>query len=232
MFIVGLTGGLASGKSTVLSVFRENGIPVVDADEVAMEVLAPGTSGCRALVDAFGDEVLQPTGIVNRTVLGELIFDNYEKRQTLNSITFPRIQRAMIKRALWHLLMGHRYIVMEVPLLFESGNMLGFFHKIITVSCDYEQQLERLMKRNDLLIEAARIRIECQLPLEYKIQRSNFIVDNSGDVETTRRQAESIIRLLERSKFTLYFRAMVLVSFISIVFGFGYVVNNMIASGN
>ncbi|KPI91850.1 Dephospho-CoA kinase domain-containing protein [Papilio xuthus] len=185
MFIVGLTGGLATGKSTVLSIFRDNNIAVIDADEVARK-----------------EEVLYPDGKVNRLKLGEIVFDDIEKRRKLNAITHPRIQKAMMSMAMMYFFSGHKYIVMEVPLLFETGKMLAFMHKIITVICEDHQQLERLCKRNDFSEVVARKRISCQMPLEQKVARSHFVIDNSGNIESTVKQTESIIKVLHRSKFT------------------------------
>ncbi|RVE44761.1 hypothetical protein evm_010560 [Chilo suppressalis] len=202
MFIVGLTGGLATGKSTVLAIFRENGIAVIDADEVARKVLEPGTTAWKELRSFFGDEVLGSDGKVNRLRLGEIVFDDIEKRRKLNAITHPRIQSAMMKMAVSYFFSGHRYIVMEVPLLFETGKMLTFMHKIITVVCEDYQQLERLCKRNDFSEIVAKKRINCQMPLEDKVAKSHFVIDNSGDFSATRQQTESIIRTLRRSKFT------------------------------
>ncbi|KAL4717767.1 hypothetical protein ACJJTC_000916 [Scirpophaga incertulas] len=228
MFIVGLTGGLATGKSTVLSIFRENGIAVIDADEVARKVLEPGTKAWKELRDFFGDEVLGHDGKVNRIRLGEIVFDNIEKRKKLNAITHPRIQSAMMKMAMSYFFSGHRYIVMEVPLLFETGKMLTFMHKIITVVCEDYQQLERLCKRNDFSEIVAKKRINCQMPLEDKVAKSHFVIDNSGNVDNTRHQTECIIKVLRRSKFTWYFRAILFITFLSVVFGVSHMVSNVI----
>ncbi|CAG4942298.1 unnamed protein product [Colias eurytheme] len=219
MFIVGLTGGLATGKSTVLSIFRENGIAVIDADEIARKVLEPGTKAWKEVKQYFGDEVLNPDGKVNRLKLGEIVFNDRDKRMKLNSITHPRIQSSMMRMAFNYFFTGHSYIVMEVPLLFETGKMLTFMHKIITVVCEDHQQLERLCKRNDFAENVAKKRISCQMPLERKVAKSHFVIDNSGDILTTRQQTESIIRLLKHSKFTWYFRAIILIAILSVFFG-------------
>ncbi|XP_059059841.1 dephospho-CoA kinase domain-containing protein [Achroia grisella] len=230
MFIVGLTGGLATGKSTVLAIFRDNGIAVIDADEVAKKVLEPGTKAWKELRKYFGDEVLYRDGKVNRVRLGEIVFDNIEKRRKLNAITHPRIQSAMMKMAVTYFFSGHRYIVMEVPLLFETGKMLTFMHKIITVVCEDHQQLERLCKRSDFTEVVAKKRINCQMPLEQKVAKSDFVIDNSGDMLNTRYQTESIIRVLKRSKFTWYFRALFYIGFLSLLFGVAHIVSNFIYS--
>ncbi|XP_053623906.1 dephospho-CoA kinase domain-containing protein [Plodia interpunctella] len=232
MFIVGLTGGLATGKSTVLSIFRENGIAVIDADEVARKVLEPGTKGWIELRQFFGDEVLSSDGKVNRARLGEIIFDDIEKRRKLNAITHPRIQSAMMKMAISYFFSGHKYIVMEVPLLFETGKMLTFMHKIITVVCEDHQQLERLCKRSDFSEVVARKRINTQMPLEHKVAKSHFVIDNSGDFSNTRQQTESIIRTLRRSKFTWYFRVIFFITLLSVLFGIAHITSNFVLDGN
>ncbi|XP_022121200.1 dephospho-CoA kinase domain-containing protein [Pieris rapae] len=219
MFIVGLTGGLATGKSTVLSIFRENGIAVIDADDIAKKVLEPGTIAWKEVKECFGDEVISDDGKVDRLVLGNIVFNDKDKRMKLNAITHPRIQSAMMKMAFRYFFSGHRYIVMEVPLLFETGKMLRFMHKIITVVCDIDQQISRLCERNDFSETVAMTRIKCQMPLEEKVAKSDFVIDNSGDISATRQQTESIIRLLKRSKFTWYFRAIILISSLSFLFG-------------
>ncbi|CAK1588338.1 unnamed protein product [Parnassius mnemosyne] len=230
MFIVGLTGGLATGKSTVLSIFRDNDIAVIDADEVARKVLEPGTKAWKELRQYFGEGLLYPDGKVNRLKLGEIVFDDIEKRRKLNAITHPRIQRAMMSMAIMYFFSGHKYIVMEVPLLFETGKMLTFMHKIITVVCEDHQQLERLCKRNDLSEVVAKKRISCQMPLEQKVARSHFVIDNSGDIASTVHQTECIIRLLRRSKFTWYFRVIILIGFLSIAFGAANIISNLFSN--
>lgn len=109
--------------------------PIVNIHKntLSFSVLEPGTQAWRELKALFGDDVLQADGKVNRSALGEIVFDDIEKRRTLNAITHPRIQSAMMKMAISYFFSGHRYIVMEVPLLFETGKLLGFMHKIITV---------------------------------------------------------------------------------------------------
>ncbi|XP_046977015.1 dephospho-CoA kinase [Vanessa cardui] len=227
MFIVGLTGGLATGKSTVLSIFRDNGIAVIDADEVARKVLEPGTSAWKEVKSYFGVNVLYPDGKINRLKLGEVIFDDIEKRRKLNAITHPRIQRAMMMMALKYFFSAHKYIVMEVPLLFETGKMLNYMHKIITVICEDHQQIERLCKRNDFSEKVAIKRINTQMPLEQKVANSHFVINNSGDIENTKIQTLSIIKVLSRSKFTWYFRAIFGIAVLSIMFGMTHLACNL-----
>lgn len=199
MFIVGLTGGIASGKSTVANVFRENGVPVVDADAIAREVVEPGTAAWKKIKEEFGDEVLLPDGKLNREKLGEIIFANVDKRKKLNQWTHPEIHRTIMFEVLRHFLAGNRYVVLDLPLLFETGVMLSYIHKIICVSCTPEQQLERLMKRNTMSQRLAEQRISAQMSIEEKCEKAHYIIDNSSDIENTRKQAQRVIGILNES---------------------------------
>lgn len=222
MFIIGLTGGLATGKSTVLNIFKENGIAVIDADEVARQVIEPRTKAWYQLVEEFGEGILLPDGKVNREVLGAIIFDDIEKRKRLNAITHPRIQSTMIKMAISYFLNGYNYIVMELPLLFETGRMMHFMHKIITVSCNDDQQLERLCKRNVFTQDVAKKRIGSQMPLADKVAESHFVIDNSGTFQETRKQTECIIRVLNTYRIHWFIRAAVLLSVIGLSYMCSY----------
>lgn len=156
MFIVAITGGISTGKSTVANVFRKYDIPVIDADLIARQgvyncnilmakvslinsvlvvlVVEPGKPAWKKLKRAFGDEIFQENGELNREVLGKIIFDSAEKRAVLNGITHPDIHRTMYKEVIKYFVSGHNFIVMELPLLFETGIMLDYIHKIITVT--------------------------------------------------------------------------------------------------
>ncbi|KAK3918622.1 Dephospho-CoA kinase domain-containing protein [Frankliniella fusca] len=207
MFIVGLTGGIASGKSTVAAVFRENGIPVVDADAIAREVVEPGTKAWKKIKEVFGDEVLLPTGYLNREKLGEIIFSDINKRKLLNEWTHPEIHRTIMFEALKHFLSGNNYIVLDLPLLFESGVMLQYIHK----------QLERLMNRNSMSKTLAQQRIAAQMPLEEKCEKANYVIDNTNDLESTRKQAQVIVGILNDSwehwRIRLYIAVLAIVVF-------------------
>lgn len=134
MFIVGLTGGIATGKSTVCDVFREHGIPVIDADVAARKVVEPGRKAWHLIKKEFGDAVFHKDGQLNREILGEIIFDSVEKRRKLNEITHPEIYSEMFWAAVKCFFQGHQFIVMDLPLLFESGSMLDYLYKIIVVT--------------------------------------------------------------------------------------------------
>ncbi|CAD6228437.1 GSCOCG00012040001-RA-CDS [Cotesia congregata] len=217
MFIVGLTGGIATGKSSVCEIFREHGIPVVDADVAARRVVEPGKTAWSKIRKQFGDEVFDDDGYLDRSKLGDLIFNDIEKRRKLNAITHPEIYKELWWETLDYFFQGYPYIVMDLPLLFETGKMQNYLYKIIVVTCEEDQQLERLMKRSDIDEEKSKQRITSQMPLDKKIEQANFVIDNSGSREETKKQTIKIINLLNsykqhwRIRFTLGVFCVVLV---------------------
>ncbi|XP_004633891.1 dephospho-CoA kinase domain-containing protein isoform X1 [Octodon degus] len=199
MFLVGLTGGIASGKSSVLQVFQQLGCAVVDVDIIARRIVQPGRPAHRRIVEVFGTEVLLENGEINRKVLGDLIFKQPDQRQLLNAITHPEIHKEMMKETFKYFLQGHRYVILDIPLLFETKKLLRYMKHTIVVYCDRDTQLARLMKRNGLSLEDAEARIQAQLPLKDKVRMANHVLDNSGNWGDTRRQAILLHLRLERS---------------------------------
>ena len=159
MFIVGLTGGIATGKSSVAAIFREHGIPVIDADQVARKVVEPGKPAWQKIRKEFGPEVFLSTNKLNRAKLGNLIFNNVEKRKKLNAITHPHIYKEIYWQTFKYFLQGHPFIAMDLPLLFETGHMLNNLHKIIVVTCEEDLQLQRLMERTGFTEAKAKLRV-------------------------------------------------------------------------
>ncbi|XP_023713600.1 dephospho-CoA kinase domain-containing protein [Cryptotermes secundus] len=200
MFIVGVTGGIATGKSTVCDVFREYGIPVIDADVAARKVVEPGRKAWRLIKKEFGDAVFHKDGQLNREILGEIIFDSVEKRRKLNEITHPEIYSEMFWAAVKCFFQGHQFIVMDLPLLFESGSMLDYLYKIIVVTCEEDLQLQRLMERNSMSESKAKKRISAQMSLERKCEQAHFVVENSGTIQDTREQVLQILYILRSYK--------------------------------
>ncbi|XP_066905291.1 dephospho-CoA kinase domain-containing protein isoform X2 [Halyomorpha halys] len=189
MFIVGLTGGIGTGKSTVAQMIKDYDIPVLDADFYARKVVEPGKTAWKKIKNEFGGAVFHPSGEINREALGELIFQNKERRRKLNEITHPEIYREMAWAAIKCFFQGHQFIVMDLPLLFESGVMLNYIYKIIVVTCEEDLQVERLIERNRMTEARAKIRIATQMPLEKKAEAAHFVIENSGSLEDTREQA-------------------------------------------
>ncbi|OLE69234.1 MAG: dephospho-CoA kinase [Cyanobacteria bacterium 13_1_40CM_2_61_4] len=190
MLKVGLTGSIAVGKSFVLGVLKELGCHVLDADEVAREVVKPGTAGLRAVVEAFGDEGLRADGTLDRSKLGSIVFTDENKRRQINSILHPFIITAQdeeLRRLEREDPQG--IAVVDAALMIESGGYKRF-DKLIVVHCDPEIQLQRLMKRDKLSREDAERRINSQMPQEEKKRYADFLIDTSGPFESTRQQVE------------------------------------------
>lgn len=189
--VIGLTGGIASGKSTVSDLFKEYNIPVVDADMVAREVVEPGEPALASIVDTFGSDILLPDGSLDRQKLGGIIFRDQEKRQMLNNIVHPVVRERMTADR-DRLKTAHPAVVLDIPLLFE-GNQLHLVEKIVVVHVDPRVQLERLMQRNNLSEQEALDRINSQMSLAEKAARADAIIDNNGSREETRAQLEKLL---------------------------------------
>ena len=190
--IIGLTGSIASGKSTVSEILQEKGFPIVDADKIARQVVEPGTSVIKEIGEHFGDEVLNEDGSLNREKLGERIFKNEAERNKLNSIIHPAIRNEMIRQKEQWISRGADTVIMDIPLLFES-KLQSFVEKIIVVSVTPEIQKQRLIARNKLNELEAADRINSQLPMVEKEAGADAVIDNNGTIEETKMQVESIL---------------------------------------
>ncbi|KAK6634897.1 hypothetical protein RUM44_000144 [Polyplax serrata] len=206
MFFVGLTGGIASGKSTVTKMFIDSGLPVIDADTIARKVVEPGRKAWKEIRKEFGDAIFHEDGTLNRQKLGNIIFQDVEKRKRLTLITHPEIMREMIISAIKLGCHGHPFIILDIPLLFESGELVRLMHKIIVVNCNENLQIERLLSRNNLTMKAAKLRLSSQIPLDEKCQKADYVIDNSCTLDETREQVNKIIEDLKRSKYHLKIR--------------------------
>ncbi|KAI8498109.1 hypothetical protein Bbelb_240530 [Branchiostoma belcheri] len=189
MLLVGLTGSIATGKSTVSAMFKQLGVPVVDADQIAKDVVEPGMPTLKKIVAHFGPEILQEDGRLDRDRLGRIIFSDRQQRKVLNSLTHPAIHREMVWQVIKLFCQGHKYAILDIPLLFETGSKLHkYLYSTVVVSCDEETQLERLMARNDYAKEVAQKRMQAQMPLRNKIELADHIIENSGDLQFTKEQ--------------------------------------------
>ncbi|KAL6198158.1 hypothetical protein ACLB2K_027950 [Fragaria x ananassa] len=192
MRIVGLTGGISSGKSTVSNLFKAHDIPVVDADLVARDVLKKGTGGWKKVVSAFGQDILQPDGEVDRPKLGQIVFSNPEKRQLLNRLLAPYISSGIFWEIskLW--LKGFKVIVLDAPLLFEAKRD-RWTKPIIVVWVDPETQLKRLMLRDNTSEYDALNRINTQMSLDLKRDKADIVIDNTGSREDLEERFRSVL---------------------------------------
>ncbi len=175
---IGLTGNIACGKSTVARVLAQHGWTHIDTDQLAREVVAPGSEGLRRIVETFGPGVLSPTGELNREALGQVVFADAEKRRLLNAITHPAIARLTLER----MAAAPGHVVVSVPLLFEA-NMQGMFDEVWVVAASEDTQLGRIMARDGLPEDQARARMAAQAPLGPKMTAAHEVFHNNGSLD-------------------------------------------------
>ncbi len=192
MRVFGLTGGIGSGKSTVADLFRVEGIPVVDADRISRDISRPGTPAYEEIIRHFGRAILHPDGRIDRKLLGEIVFEEPDRRALLESITHPRIADG-IREAISGLeAQGHEVAVVEAALIHEIGRR-GTFQAVIGIRCDRETQIGRLTRRDGVSREAALRIVSSQMDPEEKARASDYVIDNSGDLEETRAQVRALV---------------------------------------
>ena len=191
MFKIGLTGGIASGKSTVLTYFKDKGIPYIDADIVAREVVEPGTEGLEAIVDAFGSNVLHDDGTLNREALGSIVFHNEEKRRQLNDCLKEHIRNRIMELTAHYELNRAAVLNYDIPLLIE-GDWYTMMDEVWLVYVNESTQIERLMSRNGFSKEDAMARIKSQMRLDDKRSYADIIIDNNGTPQALTAKLDTI----------------------------------------
>lgn len=190
MDLIGLTGGIATGKSTVAGMLRERGAIIVDSDQGARAVVEPGTPGFDQVVAEFGPQVVRD-GRLDRSRLGEIVFADSERRRRLEVIVHPLVRAWAAERVGEAAAAGASRVVLEIPLLYESARETGFAAVIVVYAPD-ELAIRRLIERNGLTEAQARARLAAQLPIEEKRRHATYVVDNSGDVASTRDQVDRL----------------------------------------
>ena len=195
-FVLGITGGIASGKSTVVTLFKEQGFPVVDGDIVASEVVEPDTEGLHALKKVFGSEIIKENGALDRKRLGTIVFQDEEQRNLLNR-TLDSFIRKEITKQTEEAKRVSPLVIVDIPLLYE-GKYEAMMDQVAVVYVTPEIQLQRLMMRNDFSEKEALERINSQLSLEEKRKRADAVIDNCSSKETTQRQ---VLDWLKKNKF-------------------------------
>jgi dephospho-CoA kinase len=188
--LIGLTGGVGSGKSTVAGILRDLGATVIDADEATHAVYEPGTAGFDAVVLEFGPDFVRD-GQIDRRLLGGLVFADEEARQRLNGIVHPLVRDWMAARTAEAAVAGADIVVQDVPLLYENG-LEDLFSSVVLVYVPEDLQVERLVQGRGLSEDRARAVIAAQMPIDEKRRRAHHVIDNSGTPEQTRRQVEEI----------------------------------------
>lgn len=194
--MVGLTGGIASGKSTASRMFTELGAYVIDADKIARAVVEPGEPALDAIRSAFGEEVIASDGSLDRERLGQIVFADPSARARLGQITHPRIAQAMMEEASAAEEAGHAWVIYDAALIVEN-NLHAGLAALIVVSLDPEVQLQRLLARDGFTLEQARARVDSQLPLADKVAVADYVIDNSGSLEATEARVTELYQKID-----------------------------------
>ncbi|MBK5296151.1 MAG: dephospho-CoA kinase [Vicinamibacteria bacterium] len=195
MVRVALTGGIATGKSTVVGLLQARDIPTIDADVLARDLVAPGSPGLGAVVERFGEGVLDSQGALDRKALAALVFNDPEARRDLERIVHPGVYAA-IGHWFGGLPSQTRYAVADIPLLFESGHRLDF-DRIVVVACPPDEQLRRVMTRNGVSESDARARLDAQWPIAQKVALADDVIWTTGTRAETERQVDELVRRLK-----------------------------------
>lgn len=190
--MIGLTGSIGTGKSTIAKRLKELNIPVVDADVIAREIVEPKSVAYEKIVAAFGEDILHEDGTLNRGALGSIVFSDDAKRKLLNKITHPEIRKEMIKQRDEQIKAKVACVVLDIPLLFES-KLTHFVDKILVVAVDSETQLKRILARDDSSEEEAKQRIASQIPIDQKVEQADAVIDNNGSVQESYHQLSQIL---------------------------------------
>ena len=196
MKLVGLTGGIASGKSTVAKILERLGAAIVNADVLSREVVEPGQDAWKDIVATFGPDVLQPDQTLDRQKLRNLIFNNPDARKQLEAIIHPRVRALAEQRIREHTAAGFAVVVYEVPLLFE-GNIHEWLRPVILVGCDVDVQRQRLEQRDQLDSATAQKHIDAQMSLEDKRRLADYVIENNGTLADLERQVREVLTRIQ-----------------------------------
>jgi dephospho-CoA kinase len=196
--VIGLTGGIATGKSTVSAILKNAGAVIIDADQIARRVVKKNLPAYRQILAHFGESVLLPDGEINRAALGNLIFNDSRKKQLLNSIVHPHVRKET-DRQLRHIAKKNpnALVILDIPLLLEAG-MREDLSEVIVVYAPEHIQIKRLMERDHISQADALARIRSQMPIEKKKRLATMVIDNSGPIEYTRKQTLEILQRLKQ----------------------------------
>lgn len=190
--ILGLTGGIATGKSTVSEMIRDCDIPVIDADDISRAVVAPGEEALEKIKIHFGNDVIRTDGTLDREKLGDIIFSSPEEREVLNQIVHPAVRMRMKEIAESKKRAGYQLIVMDIPLLIEN-NLFHLVDETVVVYAPPDLQRSRLMARNGYNENEAGKRIAAQMPIDEKCSYADHIIDNSGSLSNTKAQVAQLL---------------------------------------
>jgi dephospho-CoA kinase len=194
--LVGLTGGIASGKSTVAAILRRLGASIVNADELSREVVQPGQDAWNEITKSFGSDILQEDMTLDRKKLRKIVFDNPEARKKLEAIIHPRVRALAEKRISELAASGSSVIVYEVPLLFEAQIHL-WLRPVILVACNIDTQKKRLLERDHLTKPEAQQHLDAQMSLEEKRKLADYIIENDGAMEDLEQQVRTVLQKIQ-----------------------------------
>lgn len=198
MLIVGLTGGVASGKTAISQVLKAEGAYIIDADQIARELVQPQKPAWSELIGAFGKEILQEDGSIHRKKLADKVFVDPKKRKLLNQILHPRIKEEMDRRTKE---IGQKdpqaIVVIDAPLIIELGNQRDM-DKLIVVASTQTQQIKRLKERDGVSPEAALRIISSQMPVEEKVKLADYVIRNEGSIEEAKKRAKEVFKELRK----------------------------------
>ena len=196
--VVGLTGGIASGKSTVSDILEKLGAPLIDFDLIARQVVEPGSHGLETIVNYFGKQILAENGTLDRKKLSKIVFQDFKKRKKLESFTHPPIYKEFFKQIDTIAKKDPDAVIqVSIPLLIEQ-NMQYAFDNLIIVYVSQKTQIERLAQRDGISIKKAATILKSQLPIDEKVGFANFIINNENTVEETRKQVNKVWRELKK----------------------------------
>ncbi|KAF7491443.1 Dephospho-CoA kinase domain-containing protein [Sarcoptes scabiei] len=193
MYLIGLTGSIGTGKSTISDYLVSKNIPVIDADQIARDVVKPRTKCWEAIRKHFTNEVILPDGQLDRKKLASIIFNNPSERKLLNSITHPEIQKRTLLRIIYHFLTFQSFVVLDIPLLFEESIFRRYLSYIIVVKCNSDEQMKRIKLRNGWNDQEVRSRIASQMSIEKKCSLADYVIDNDGSISHSYQQLQTII---------------------------------------
>jgi dephospho-CoA kinase len=194
--LVGLTGGIASGKSTVAKILERLGAAVINADALSREVVEPRKEAWREIIDAFGAGILQPDQTLDRQKLRTVIFNDRDGRKKLEAIIHPRVRALAEERIREHAVAGYSIIVYEVPLLFE-GNLHEWLRPVILVACNVDTQRTRLQERDQLTQTEAQKHIDAQMSLEEKRRLADYVIENDGSLANLEQQVRTVLEKIK-----------------------------------
>ncbi|MRH42892.1 dephospho-CoA kinase [Aquibacillus halophilus] len=189
---IGLTGSIASGKSTIAKMIIEEGIPVIDADIIARQVVEPGAKAYHEIIEAFGQEILNAEKEIDRKKLGNIVFSDKSKLKELNSIVHPAVREKMLKQRDEWINKDEKAVILDIPLLFES-KLTNLVNKVLVVYVDELTQLQRLKARDKFSEQEALDRIHSQISMKEKASMADAVIDNNGTKEESKKQLKAVL---------------------------------------